>query len=173
MQRFLMALTTSTQRKHLYHFTDRRNLSSIAEHGLLSLRELRRRGIMVDAPGGNQWSHDADTRLQLDRYVHLCFFDQHPMEYTARSDGRIGASIFLHVLSKVLDREGVLFCDEVSNKAGAVVRPLQEIDYYLDHEVIYTRTNWKDQAVQDRLRAARKWEILIPDHVPVDFLRKP
>jgi len=57
--------------KCLFHFTDLRNLSSIAEQGLLRLAELRRRSVCVVAPGGNPWSHDADTRLGLDKYVHL------------------------------------------------------------------------------------------------------
>lgn len=169
MQRFLKAVAN----RHLFHFTDVRNLPSIGQHGLLSLRELRRRGFVIEAPGGNQWSHDADTRLQLDRYVHLCFFDQHPMEYRAREDGRIGDSVFLRVLPQVLEQGGVLFCDDVSNKAGAIVRPLEEIDDHLDHEVIYSRTDWKRPEIRERLNAARKCEILIPDHVPVALLRTP
>ena len=71
-----------------YHFTDTRNLPSIRAHGLLSMRELRQRGIVV-TPGGNDWSLDADQRSGMDGYVHLCFFKGHPMEWLATQDGRI------------------------------------------------------------------------------------
>ena len=58
----------------LYHFTDQRNLPLI-QHlgGLYAMTELKRRGIQVPAPGGNQWSRDADSMSGMDRYVHLCF----------------------------------------------------------------------------------------------------
>ncbi len=171
MHQFIKALLSSRSRPHLFHFTDVRNADGIRRDGLLSLRELRRRGIAIPAPGGNQWSHDADTRLDLDRFVHLCLFDQHPMEFTARQDGRIERSVFIRIDPAVLNLPGVLFCDEVSNKAGAVVRPLGEIDDYLDPQLVYGYTDWKDAGIQERLKAARKFEILVPDHVPVRLLR--
>src|SRR3954470_14809416 len=71
--------------KCFYHFTDTRNIASIkSQGGLFSLRQLRQRGILPTAPGGNQWSHEADERLGLDSYVHLCFLDQHPMEWRVK-----------------------------------------------------------------------------------------
>lgn len=157
----------------LFHFTDQRNIPSIAQHGLLSVRQLADCAIHPEAPGGNQWSHDADKRIGMDRYVHLCFFDQHPMEYRAREAGRIAAATFLRVLPAVLDIPGVMFADDVANKAGVIIRPLAEIDAHLDLDVIYTRLDWKDPAVRERLQQARKYEILVPDHVPVALLRKP
>jgi hypothetical protein len=56
-----------------YHFTDARNLSSIRQYGILSMREIRQRGLIV-APGGNNWSIEADQRSGMDAYVHLGFF---------------------------------------------------------------------------------------------------
>jgi hypothetical protein len=58
----------------LYHFTDRRNLDLIRKlGGLYPLAELQRRGITVPAPGGNEWSWDANGIKGFDEYVHLCF----------------------------------------------------------------------------------------------------
>ena len=56
----------------LYHFTDRENLASIAEFGILSKQETVRRGIVVKVPGGNDFSRDVDTLKRLDNYVNLC-----------------------------------------------------------------------------------------------------
>src|SRR5216684_1267056 len=63
---------SSTQQRSFVHFTDRSNLVSLKKHGLLSARELRRRGIAARF-GGNQWSIDRDLATGMDAYVHLCF----------------------------------------------------------------------------------------------------
>jgi hypothetical protein len=87
----------------LYHFTDRRNLPLIRElGGLLPASELAKQSVQVPAPGGNEWSRDADAMSDMDRYVHLCFRPNHPMEYLARQDGRIGDTIFLEIHPAVL-----------------------------------------------------------------------
>jgi hypothetical protein len=87
----------------LYHFTDRRNLSLIRKlGGLYPMEHFRKRGAEVPAPGGNEWSRDADEFKGMDKYVHLCFRPSHPMEYVARKEGRIGDTIFLHISPDVL-----------------------------------------------------------------------
>ena len=35
----------------------------------------------------------------------------------------------------------------------------------------YTRTNWTDPEVQQRLRQAHKYDLLVPDHVPMKHLK--
>ena len=173
MEQFRHAIATSGRYTHLFHFTDRRNLPGIREHGLLSLDRLRKSGIVPAAPGGNDWSHDADQRLGLHRYVHLCLMNQHPMEYVAKQEGRIEESVFLEVASVVLDLPGVLFSCDVSNKAGVETHPLARIDDFIDLEVVYQRTDGKLPDVQRRLQSMRKFEILVPDHVPARLLRMP
>ena len=46
--------------------------------------------------------HDADRMKDLHKFVHLCFRNNHPMEYKAREEGRIAQSIFLQVHADVL-----------------------------------------------------------------------
>src|SRR5258706_254310 len=135
----------------LYHFTDRRNLPLIRKYGgLLPLAELRRRGIEVPAPGGNEWSHDANGMAGLDEYIHLCFRPTHPMEYVARREERITDSIFLEVHAQVLQWDGVRFSPDVSNKHGVKRFPIEEAAEMIDYEVLYTRTDWKDPAIRER-----------------------
>jgi hypothetical protein len=154
-----------------YHFTDRRNLPLIREHGLLSRATLAEMGIETPAPGGNEWSHDADDRRGLDQYVHLCFKNNHPMEFVARQDGRIEDSIFLRVHPDVLEFDGVKFTPDVSNKAGVPIYPLEESLSIIDFEVLYTRTNWSDPLIQQRLQQAEKCELLVPNHIPLALIR--
>jgi hypothetical protein len=156
----------------LYHFTDRRNLALINEHGgLYPLTILRERGIAVPAPGGNEWSHDADAMKGMDAYVHLCFKSNHPMEYRARQDGRITDSIFLEIHPGVLQWDGVRFTAEVSNMSGVATHTMNEARTLIDFDVLYTRTNWSDPAIQARLQQAERSEILVPQLIPMQLIR--
>ena len=157
-------------RRYFFHFTDTRNIPSIRENGLISMRNLREGNIII-APGGNDWSLEADRRSGMDAFVHLCFFDEHPMEYLATKDGRILQSKFLRILPDVLLSEGVLITDMVANRADALPKPAEEMIEKLDLKVIYTRTDWKDPKIQTRLKAAKRCEILIPKFVPTKFIR--
>jgi hypothetical protein len=155
-----------------YHFTDRRNLEAIRHTGgLYSFAKLQEMKIEIPAPGGNQWSRDADDQRGLDRYVHLCFKANHPMEYTARQEGRIGDSIFLQIHPDVLKNDGVMFTPDVSNKAGVEMITMEKALEVIDFPVLYTRTDWTDPKVQARLQLAEKCEILIPDHIPMNLIR--
>lgn len=155
-----------------YHFTDRRNVPLIRQlGGILPLTLLRRNGVSVPAPGGNDWSHDADERIGLDRYVHLCFRSQHPMEYQAKQDGRIEHSIFLEISKDVLSIPGVLFTPDVSNKSGVNRYTLEQARELIDFEVLYTRTDWTDPTIQARLRSASKCEILVPAKISLSMIR--
>ena len=156
----------------LFHFTDRRNIALIRElKGLHPLAELNKMGIQIPAPGGNQWSRDADAMMGMDHYVHLCFRNNHPMEHVARTDGRIGDSIFLEVHPEVLQWEGVRFTPDVANKSGVQSYTIEEAKGMIDFEVLYTRTNWSDPAIQQRLQQAEKYEILVPRFIPLELIR--
>lgn len=155
---------------NFYHFTDTRNLPTIRQHGLLSMRTLRELNLIV-APGGNDWSLDADKRSGMDGYVHLCFFDEHPMEYLAKKDGRISESRFLKIAPSVIEAPGTMITNGVANRADAWPRPAEEMVSQLDLEVIYTRTDWRDAKIQERLKVARLCEILIPKSVPLELIR--
>lgn len=156
----------------LFHFTDRRNVSIIRDSGgLYPYAELIRRGVKVPAPGGNEWSHDADGMRGLDEYVHLCFRPHHPMEHIARAEGRIQDSIFLSVHPEVLKWDGVLFTPDVSNKRGVQQYRMADAANMIDYEVLYTRTDWKDPAIRARLAQAEKCEILVPCFIPLDLIR--
>jgi hypothetical protein len=153
-----------------YHFTDTRNLPLVRATGLLSMRDQQQQQRVAIATGGNDWSLEADRRNGMDAYVHLCFFNDHPMEWLARQQGRIESSVFLKIAPEVLRTPGTLIVDTVSNRADADPKPADEMILKLDLKVIYTRTDWKDPAVQERLRTAKKYEILVPSNVPLKYI---
>ena len=156
--------------KVFYHFTDRRNLPGIRQHGILSMHALRGGNISVPAPGGNQWSIDADAYSGMDKYVHLCFFDSHPMEWTAKKDGRIQETLFLRVSPEVLRIPGTVVTDVVSNSSECKPLAIESGFEGLDLEVIYTNTDWSNATVKERLKIAKKYELLVPNQVLVNYI---
>jgi hypothetical protein len=136
----------------IWHFTDSTNVQSICANdcGLLSLSESRNRGIKIPTPGGNQWSHDADVRQGMDRFVHLAFLDDHPMLYAAKQNKRITNPVWLKIDAAVLDHPDVRYTMEVSNKTGVSILTAQEAIAQLDFEVLFTRTHWRDPEIQAR-----------------------
>jgi hypothetical protein len=152
----------------VWHFTDRSNLELIKEHGLLSLAESERRGVQIPAPGGNEWSHDADEIKNLHEYVHLAFIDEHPMQYRAKEDGRIKNPIWLKIDVSVILMENVFFSADVSNKSGVSLLTAEQAAKEIDFEVLFTYMDWRDPMVQARRQNAKKSEILIHNMIPID-----
>ncbi len=116
-------VSRSTQQRYFIHFTDDANLASIGEHGLLSMRQLRERGIEIPAPGGNEWSRQADEASGMDAYVHLSFKTGHPMEKGAVDGGNITNLRHLHIRPEVIKLPGVMITNDVANKSGVVPGP--------------------------------------------------
>ena len=157
------------RRAFVYHFTDTRNLGSIRENGILAMAEINRRGLEV-VSGGNQWSLDADKASGMDEYVHLCFFKDHPMEYYAKKEERVETVKYLRVDPKIMLQEGVLIADQVSNKKGSRPLPANQMVQKIDWQVIYDRTDWKDPAIQARLKIAKVCELLVPNSVSTSLI---
>lgn len=156
----------------LFHFTDRRNLDLIRSRGgLIPLAELEKDSLNIPAPGSDATGRIVDRERELHRYVHLCFKSNHPMEFTARQEGRIIDSIFLEVDASVLHWENVLFCPGMANTNGIKFYNISQADSIIDFEVLYSRTDWRDPAVQQRLQHAEKYEVLVPKKIPLNLIR--
>lgn len=155
----------------LYHFTDSRNVASIRELGGLYSREELDRLRQEYFAGGNDWSFDADELFGMHRFVHFCLRSNHPLEFLARADGRIERTTWLYVDRSVLDIEGVMFSNGVSNKSGVEIMPIGDAVArgLIDFEVLYTRTNWRDPEIKARLDHAERCEILVPNRVPLMY----
>lgn len=156
-------------KRTFYHFTDERNIGSIKAHGILSTAKAKEIGIKP-ITGGNQWSLDADASKGMDKYVHLCFFSSHPMEYIARSEGRIQSSKFLTIKPSIIRMPGAMISTDVSNKAAAVFGSVEEFIDKIDLQVMYTRTDWNNSEIKERLKAAKKCEVLILGDVPTEYI---
>ncbi len=170
LEEFIHCVKAGHIHKTLYHFTDIDNLPSIHANGLLSKEQLRIGGIEPKRPGGNDLSHRLDREKGIFDHVSLCLTLNHPMKYVAQSDGRISHPRYLRIRPEIVVTEGVLFSFGVANATEVRIVALKEALPAMDLEVLYRRTDWSDPEIQQRLRAAEKYEILIPRSVPVHMI---
>lgn len=156
---------------HLYHFTDKANFQSIDTHGLLSKEKLREMDLWPPPePGGNEWSHSQDSIRGIDPYVSLCMTTNHGMVYLAKKEGRLPNPYYLKISPQVLHLKDVKISLGVANSVEVEILPLSQGIAKLDFDVLYTRTNWNDSEIRKRLQDVRKYEVLIPNHVPRNFI---
>ena len=167
----LKIIRSSTQHKTLYHFTDEANFQSIAQNGLLSKQRLRELGLWPPvATGGNQLSWDLDLHRGIDPFVSLCFTRNHGMKFVAHQEGRLPNPRYLAIKPEVLLVAGTKIAFGIANANAVEILDVEEALGRLDVEILYTRTNWKDPAMGARLRAAEKFEILVPHDVPRNLI---
>ncbi len=156
----------------LYHFTDWQNLPLIRQYGgLWPLACLKRGNVAIPAAGGNLLSQTLDQQNGMDEYVHLCFRATHPMAFVAQNEGRITNCIYLEIHPHILTFPNVMFTDEVANKTGVVPHPIATAESMIDYQVLYTRTDWHDPAIMERLKRAEKCEVLVPHQIPLNYIR--
>lgn len=160
----------STQHNSFYHFTDRKNLRLVRQHGLLSTAELRRLNLFPQVtPGGDQNSLNSDLANGTDRYVCLCFTSSHPMCHIATVNRGLDA-VYLKVNPQILRVPGVMITNAPSNQNGVQKIAAAKALPGLDLDVLYTRMVWAEPAVNARLQVAEKYEILVPNRVPLEYI---
>lgn len=154
----------------LWHFTDERNLKSIREHGLLSLKELARRNIPPVAPGGNDWSHKADVRANVDDYVHLSFKKDHPMLHFAKNEERIANHVWLEINLSVIDAN-TRYTNDVANKANVVILENDTAKKSIDLDGLFTYLPFDVPGNKERKNSAAKSEVLVKTMIGIDKIK--
>jgi hypothetical protein len=160
--------------KCFYHFTDTRNIDSIlANDGLLSLSEMRVQRVTPPVPSSSASSRVTDSRKGMDRYVHLCFVNENPMEFRAKEDGRIIESVFLQINPAILDVDGILLTAAFANKTGIAPVGLDEAltDPTFDFDILYDRNGKRKD--WERYDKAWRYEILVPCRIPLSYITIP
>jgi hypothetical protein len=172
-EEFIAYIAASKQYKRLFHFTDKRNLPSIKQRGLLATSELRRRGLFSSVTtGGDANSLASDTETGTDEFVCLCFTDSHPMVFIAANDERKLDAAYLEIDPQIITLPGVMVADAPSNQSGVVPLPVPEGLPNLDLDIIYRWHDWNLPEVQARLQPARKYELLVPKSIAVKYILK-
>jgi hypothetical protein len=156
----------------LFHFTPDTNLANIRAHeGIYATARLREMGIEF-TPGGNELSLRLDSDGGMDQYVHLCWDYGHPMEWYMRNRGlRVR---YLEIDPVIMREPTTRFSPGVANANGMYTHSIQEaVDGgMIDYDAINRRIgSLKDANNQHRRQQAEQTEVLIPDFVPMRFIR--
>ena len=170
VEEFITLIKKSGQHDCLFQFTVESIFDLIDQHFLVSKALIRTEGWWPPTTGGNEWSHNQDTARGIDPYVSLCFTSNHPMKYLAHKEERLPNPRYLVISPDVLQVPDVQIAFGVANANTTTILPLPDALEHLDIEVIYSRTNWTDPAIQARLRAAEKMEILVPNGVASNLI---
>jgi len=146
----------------VWHFTDRSNLKSIMEHGILSLTKIEKQNIKVEFTGADSLSHSLDHYNGLDKYVHLAFIKDHPMYYIAKNRRSIFDPIWIEIDISVLFEQNTLFCNKVANDNRAKLFKFDKIKKKINFDKMLF------SPIFDEYKEARKAEILVLDHISPD-----
>ena len=143
----------------IWHFTDKSNVESIMEHGILSLKKLETLKIDVEYTGASADSHNIDHYRGLDKYVHLAFINDHPLYYVALKEKRVLEPVWIEIDISVIFEEQTLFCDRVANDNSAKQFTIDQIEKRINFD---TMVNNK---IFDKYKEARKAEILVLNNI--------
>ena len=158
---------------HLYHFADMVNMPKIRElDGLYSTAKLREMDQEFCA-GGDQDSLALDVRCGMDEYVHLCWAGGHPMAGRIKQRKPDANLIYLKIDRAVLYTPGVKFATGVVYANGTEIIDLAEAveRKLINFHSLYDWTDWRDPEAQAARKAAELCEILVPDYVPMAYIR--
>lgn len=157
----------------LYHFTPSSNLAKIRQHdGLLATKHLRNLGEEF-CPGGDDDSLALDARCGMDAYVHLCFQRRHPMAHRVTERKPDANLLYLQIDRTILNQPEVLFSTGVGYASGVRTVTLQEAceQNLIDFPILYQWFDWRVPEINHRRQAAELCEVLVPDYVPMSFIR--
>ena len=91
------------------------------------------------------------------------------MAFRAQEAGGIDRVVYVRINSSVLRQPDVRFVPGMANTAGISFYTVQEAfeQNVIDFEVLYSWNDWNDPAVQERRQQAEKYEVLVPDFIPI------
>ena len=113
----------------LYHFTNRKNIGSIKQHGICSIDRLNQLGIQVHYSSTLK-SREIDKYKKMSNYVHLGYEKKHPMLFVALAEGRLCEYALLMVSPVMLLLKSTIFTD--INAASSNARFSADINFFLN-----------------------------------------
>ena len=153
----------------LYHFTDKRNLKSIKEHGALySWQYCETNNIDIPQAGGDELSRSLDRRHGVENYVRLSFTKNHPMMHLAQSQGRIGNSVILEIDPEVIFWQNTKFANKNAARNGVNIGSNLD-DFKKIRFKIVKQQNHFNLAEEDK--PFYQAEVLVFEKIPIKYIR--
>ncbi|MDQ7060873.1 MAG: DarT ssDNA thymidine ADP-ribosyltransferase family protein [Sulfurimonas sp.] len=149
----------------IWHFTDRSNIGSIEENGLLPLNTLLKEKIEVSRYGASDSSHRQDIRKGLDKCIHLSFIQDHPMYHIAKRDGRIVDPVWIEIDIDSMTAKNTLFSNILANTYNAKIFKSDELEEIINFDTILYEKDFYTR------KEARKAEIMIFNSITTNQIK--
>ncbi len=149
----------------IWHFTDRSNLNSIAEHGLVSLDTILKEKIEVSRYGASHSSHEQDIRKGLHTCVHLSFIQDHPMYHMAKKDGRLLDPVWIELDLSIMTSNNTLFSNMLANTYNATIFKDDQLEAMIDFDKILYEKDFFTR------KEARKAEIMLFNPIQIEQIK--
>lgn len=151
--------------EYLYHFTDRRNLESIKEHGgLFSCRYLTTNNISTH-PGGDEELQRIDREYDLDDYVRLSFVHRHPMGWRLKMNENRDF-VVLKIRKDVAFSKDTLFSDvnaaTPEHQHGGGIENLKAVNLDI--------VNIDYAAMNSKIQEQRTAEVMVRKSIPLEYI---
>jgi len=165
----LQELVSRLRIDRLYHFTALANTGQIYQHkGMYSRCRHAEVGIQCQHFVSDDKSRWHDSRIGLDKYIHLSFVRDHPMLHVSRKRNSHVKMMLLHINPKVLLLDGVMFTEVMANSMYSSPYPVSVLS---DHLPLKDRlpdtdvhgTSWTIEQFVDW-----KAQLLVPDFIPIN-----
>ena len=148
-----------------YHFTSRKNIVSICQHGgLYSWHYLKAHQIDIPLQGGGELSQGLDRYKGVADYVHLSFCENHPMAYHLIQEGE--DIVVLKISTDVALLDGTMFTDmnavDSQCSCAAGLEGLQKVNIAATKEKYLSSDN--------PLFKYKQAEILVKTHIPLEYI---
>ena len=151
--------------KYFYHFTSRKNLTSIRQNdGLYSWKYLKSHNIDIPVQGGDEWSQSLDERNGIADYVRLSFCNDHPMAHRHIQNGE--DIVVLKISTDVATIDGTMFSN--MNAVDSRCHCAPGVDGL--KQVSYAATQEKYLRNDDPWFKYKQAEILVKTHVPLKYI---
>ena len=77
---------------------------------------------------------------------------------------------YLRIHPNIILQHGARITLQASNRAGVAKHIVEDALDQMDLEVLYKRTVWADPIVNNRLKLAEKYELLIPHNIAREWI---
>jgi len=92
------------------------------------------------------------------------------MCYYKKLSGEILDPVWLMIDVSVLFVKNTYFATDIANKTGVSCHEMKNLSTKADLEVLWGRTDWRDENIQQRRQSAKRGELLIPNKIKPEYI---
>jgi len=89
------------------------------------------------------------------------------MQYVKKRNEDIPNPVWLEIDASILFSNNNIFSNQVANKTNVRTYNIEDLAKYIDLDVLWGRTDWRDPDIQKRRKSAKYGEIMIKNKIDI------